>query len=105
MRSPVRTARVEPATRADHGRGLRDPLSVGGERLEPDRGIERPEDGRRSDETADDARLLEQDLRFAGGGRIDGGLGGHVPGADVLGERLAHDALELARGKLDGASL
>ncbi len=68
-------------------------------------GIQRPEDGLRSDETADDARLLEQDLRFAGGGRIDGGLGGHVPGADVLGERFSHDALELGRRKLHGASL
>ena len=94
-----------PVIRADHGRGLRNPLSLGGERLEPDRGIQRPEDGGRSDETADDARLLEQDLRFAGGGRIDGGLGGHVPGADVLGERFPHEALELARGKLHGASL
>ena len=70
-------------------------VAVVGERLEFQAGVEGAEDRLRDMKPADDAGLLEQELCDAGLARPDERDGGHVAGAEILGERCVDDAGEL----------
>ena len=86
-------ARVALDLGDDRGR-LRHHGSLRECRLDPRGGIERAEDGGGHGHAADDARLLELELRTAAEPVGDERLGRDVSGADVLGECGGRDALD-----------
>ncbi len=100
VRSPVRTACAGPSISRDDGGHVRHDRAVLEHRVDADIGVERAEHRSRRGDTADDAGLLEQQLRAAAEIRGDERLRRHVAVADVLGERELDDAVDRVGGQL-----
>ena len=94
VRSPVRTARAGPSISASTAGGAVDDGAVLSGGLHVDGGVERAEDRGGGRDAADDAGLLEQQLRAAAEVLGDERVGGHVAVADVLGERELDDPVD-----------
>ena len=79
-------------------------IAVCGKGLEARLRVERAKDGLDSRKPAHDARFFQEDVCSARSVGVDGRLGRHVAAPDVLGQGLAHDALEVDAGLYDHRS-
>ena len=104
MRSPVRIARAGPSSSAT-ATGAVSIAVPSAQRRHGDRRVERPEDRGGDRDAADDARLLEQQLRAAALVGRHERLGGQVAGADVLAERRGDDRRDRLLAQLHVSSL